>query len=81
MISIWSGFNLVTVYFFSPETFAPIILTQRAKAQRKAGDLNAISEHEIKMSGKSVIQTIRLSAAKVFLLLSLEPILSLLCVW
>ena len=81
MVLIWSAANIFLIYFFSPETFAPIILTNKAKALRKRGNENAVSEHEIKMAGKSVSQTIIISSKRVFLMLIFEPILLLLCIW
>ena len=80
--NIWAACQLVLLYFFAPETFAPIILTKRArKLRRSTGNERLYAAHERYIGNKSLTGAIVQSATKPFLLLANEYMLTLLCVW
>ncbi|KDN52663.1 MFS general substrate transporter [Tilletiaria anomala UBC 951] len=82
VIAIWSAIQWVLILMFLPETYAPMILTQRARALRKeTGNDLWRSEHECKNADRSLCQTLAVSVMRVPQLLVLEPMLLLLCLW
>ncbi|EPQ30350.1 uncharacterized protein PFL1_01876 [Pseudozyma flocculosa PF-1] len=82
VINIWSACTLVAIYFFAPETYAPIILAKRARRLRKqTGDDKLYAQHERNIGQKSVVRTIATSCTRPFELLINEYMLALLCIW
>ncbi|KAL9935367.1 hypothetical protein V8E36_005715 [Tilletia maclaganii] len=84
VILIWSGVTWVLLYFFAPETFAPIILCQTAqkyREEKKDGSDRWWAKHERVVASKSISQSITSNCTKVFKLLALEPMLLALCIW
>jgi multidrug resistance protein len=82
VIIIWSFVQFLLVVFCAPETFAPQILIKKAKAKRKqTGDNTFYAQHERTLAEKSLPKTVAASSSRVFLLLALEPMLLLLCLW
>jgi hypothetical protein len=72
----------VALLFGAPETYAPTLLTQKAKRVRAStGDQGYYAKHEQDLAGKSLSKTVLISGTRVFSLLVLEPMLLLLCVW
>lgn len=82
MITIWSFINLVALTAFAPETFHPVLLSRRARQLRNTtGDASYYAKHELVLEGKSLLSTISASSTRVAKLLTLEPMLLLLCIW
>lgn len=82
VITIWSFFVWIALLFGAPETFAPTLLSKKArKMRRDTGDEALYSQHQIDIADKSLIATIAVTGSRVFLLLVLEPMLFLLCLW
>ncbi|KAN0064742.1 hypothetical protein ACQY0O_001797 [Thecaphora frezii] len=81
-INIWSGCTLFALVLLAPETFAPIILTKRARKLRKqTGNEKLYAAHERSIGRKSITRTIFASCTKPFMLLVHEYMLTLLCIW
>ncbi|PWN32616.1 MFS general substrate transporter [Meira miltonrushii] len=81
VIIIWSFVQLILVAF-TPETFPPQLLIQKARRIRKeTGNNSYYAQHERDLAAKSLVKTIAVSGSRVFLLLALEPMLLLLCLW
>ncbi|EST05577.1 Major facilitator superfamily [Kalmanozyma brasiliensis GHG001] len=81
-INIWSSVMLAILFFFGPETYAPALLTSRAKRLRKeTGNQELYAEHEHVIAGKSLVKTIVTSTTRPFELLVKEVMLLLLCLW
>lgn len=82
MIIIWSFVQLLLVAFFTPETFPGKRLILKARRLRKeTGDPSYYAQHERTLAQKSLATTVAVSGSRVFLLLTLEPMLLLLCLW
>lgn len=82
VIIIWSFVQLILVIALAPETFAPHLLINKARKIRKeTGDDSFYTQHERELAEKSLTKTIAISSSRVFLLLALEPMLFLLCLW
>lgn len=81
VIIIWSFVQLIFI-IFTPETFAPHLLINKArKLRKKTGDNSYYAQHERSLAEKSLSKTLAISSSRVFLLLALEPMLFLLCFW
>lgn len=78
LLAIWSFFILVSLYFFVPETYHPVLLRQRAIALREAtGDPRYRAP--IEKLDRSITRTVLYSCTRPFQLLIFEPMVSLLC--
>lgn len=81
-INIWSAVMLAILILFGPETYAPALLTSRAKRLRKeTGNQQLYAEHEHVIAEKSLVMTIVTSTTRPFQLLVREVMLLLLCLW
>ncbi|CAG8210250.1 unnamed protein product [Penicillium olsonii] len=70
-----SGFTLVVLVFFLPETYAPTILSQRAARVRKiTGDPKCVSESELQLQDVTKKEVIFEALVRPFQLCFLEPI-------
>lgn len=77
---IWTFCMALGVVFLCPETFGPVLLAKKAKRLRKTtGNQNLYAPFEV--MDKSLIHTIKTNCSRPFMLLSLDPILLLLCVY
>ncbi|OJJ69763.1 hypothetical protein ASPBRDRAFT_56567 [Aspergillus brasiliensis CBS 101740] len=76
---LWvSGFTLVLLFFFLPETFAPNILSRRARRIRRiVNDQRYASESEIEISQVASRDVLFESLVRPFVLCFLEPIVFL----
>ncbi|OJZ85535.1 hypothetical protein ASPFODRAFT_137756 [Aspergillus luchuensis CBS 106.47] len=76
---LWvSGFTLVLLFFFLPETFAPNILSRRARRIRRiVNDQRYASESEIEISQVASRDVVFESLVRPFVLCFLEPIVFL----
>ncbi|GAC94156.1 multidrug transporter [Pseudozyma hubeiensis SY62] len=82
LINIWSAVMLAILVLFGPETYAPALLTKRAKRlRRETGNAELYAEHEKVVAEKSMIRTIVTSTTRPFELLVKEVMLLLLCLW
>ena len=80
--TIWAACQWIAIFFFLPETYHPSLQSKKAARIRKeTGDDSYRSRHEITYSQKSLKQTLWLSTKRVPQLLTLEPMLFLLCLW
>jgi multidrug resistance protein len=71
VLMMWSGVNWLLLFFFVPETYAPVLLRRKARALRKeTGDERY--KAPIEMMNKSVTKTVILSCWRPFQLLVLE---------
>ncbi|KAI5807347.1 major facilitator superfamily domain-containing protein [Peziza echinospora] len=78
VLIIWAAVMLVLILAFSPETYHPVLLKQKAQKLRKeTGEQRYWSELE--RLNKSIPHTIALSVARPFQLLWFEPMVLLLC--
>jgi multidrug resistance protein len=71
VLMMWAGVNWLLLYFFVPETYAPVLLRRKARKLRKeTGD----ERHKapIEMMNKSVAKTVVMSCTRPFQLLVLE---------
>lgn len=79
---IWSFVQLLFIIFATPETFGPKLLIMKARRLRKQTGNNAyFAQHERVLAEKSLLRTVLISSSRVFQLLTLEPLLTLLCLW
>ncbi|KAF7116121.1 hypothetical protein CNMCM5793_004141 [Aspergillus hiratsukae] len=76
---LWvSGFSLVLIFFFLPETFAPNILSRRARRIRRiTGDQRYASEAEIEIAQVAPRDVLFEAIVRSFVLCFLEPIVLL----
>ncbi|PWN91107.1 MFS general substrate transporter [Acaromyces ingoldii] len=81
--TIWSFLAIIAIFFFAPETYGPIVLVNRARRLRResGGQHDYTTSHEEYMATQSVINTISVNMAKIPMLLALEPMLTILCLW
>jgi multidrug resistance protein len=71
VLMMWSGVNWLMLFFFVPETYAPVLLRRKARALRKeTGDERY--KAPIEMMNKSVTKTVLWSCIRPFQLLVLE---------
>ncbi|CAA7267626.1 unnamed protein product [Cyclocybe aegerita] len=82
LMFIFSGLTLLTGYFLTPETYAPVLLRRRAQKLQKAsnGTIQYISRHDLN-SPKSFAQVMRTNLSRPFLFLVTEPIVLLLAIY
>ncbi|SPO25355.1 related to multidrug resistant protein [Ustilago trichophora] len=81
-INIWSAVMLVILIFFGPESYAPVLLANKAKRMRsETGNQQLYAEHERVVAEKSLARTILTSSTRPFQLLVREAMLLLLCLW
>ncbi|KAF3395955.1 Caffeine resistance protein 5 [Penicillium rolfsii] len=74
-----SGFTLVLLVFFLPETYAPNILCRRAARVRKiTGDSNCVSESELELQSVTKKELLFEALVRPFQLCFLEPVVFLL---
>ncbi|PWN33775.1 MFS general substrate transporter [Meira miltonrushii] len=79
---IWSFIQLLALFFFTPETLASVILAKRAKKLRKeTGNQQLYTQHERKLASMTPLNALLQNVKRVFVLLALEPLLVLLCIW
>ncbi|RMD41239.1 hypothetical protein DV735_g3914, partial [Chaetothyriales sp. CBS 134920] len=79
-LMIFSGVLLVTIALFVPETYAPVLLREKAKKKRKqTGDLRW--KAPIEVSEKSIAATVGRSLYRPFLILFFEPMCFALCLF
>ncbi|CBQ72989.1 related to multidrug resistant protein [Sporisorium reilianum SRZ2] len=82
LINIWSAVMLAILVFFGPETYAPALLTARAKRLRtETRNHDLYAEHEHVVAQKSLTKTILTSTTRPFELLVRQVMLLLLCLW
>ena len=71
VLMMWAGVNWLLLFFFVPETYAPVLLRRKARALRKeTGDERY--KAPIEMMNKSVTKTVLWSCIRPFQLLVLE---------
>jgi multidrug resistance protein len=71
VLMMWSGVNWMLLFFFVPETYAPVLLRRKARQLRKdTGDDRW--KAPIEMMNKSVTKTVMWSCIRPFQLLTLE---------
>lgn len=81
-INIWSAVMLAILVFFGPESYAPVLLSKKAKGLRKETGSDALyAQHEGVVAQKSLASTILTSSTRPFQLLVREAMLLLLCLW
>ncbi|KAF8964653.1 major facilitator superfamily domain-containing protein [Flammula alnicola] len=82
LIFIFSAINLVAGYFLTPETYAPVLLRQRAAKLTEAsnGVIHYVSIHDQNRS-KSFAQVMRTNLSRPFIFLVTEPIVLLLAIY
>ncbi|EAW13822.1 MFS transporter [Aspergillus clavatus NRRL 1] len=80
VLLIWTGVLLVSLIFFVPETYHPVLLRHKAEKLRKeTGDDRWKAPME--RTNRSVAQTILRSCYRPWLLLALEPMCLNLCIF
>ncbi|KAJ6141653.1 hypothetical protein N7470_010043 [Penicillium chermesinum] len=80
VLMIWTGVILISVIFFVPETYHPVLLRRKAQKLRKeTGDDRWIAP--IEKMNRSVAQTVLRSMYRPILLLVLEPMCLNLCLF
>lgn len=80
VLIIWSAIMLVAITIFVPETYAPVVLRNKARKKRaETGDERWKAKIEI--MDKSVTKTILRSLYRPFLLLFLDPMCFSLCLF
>ncbi|EXJ93232.1 hypothetical protein A1O3_01789 [Capronia epimyces CBS 606.96] len=78
VLLIWSGVMLVTIIFFVPETYMPVVLRTKARRKRKeTGDERWKAPIEI--MERSIFWTVVRSLYRPFMLLFMEPMCFNLC--
>lgn len=78
VLMMWAGVNWLLIFFFVPETYAPVLLRKKARKLRKeTGDRRW--KAPIEMLNKSVTRTVMWSCVRPFQLLVLEPMCLNLC--
>ncbi|KAL6243200.1 hypothetical protein RBB50_009751 [Rhinocladiella similis] len=75
-LMIWIGVLMVLFYFFSPETYAPLLLRRKNERLRRQGGL----EVDEKLQPQGLGRTILISCTRPFKLLVLEYMLLSLCI-
>ncbi|KAF9562141.1 MFS general substrate transporter [Agrocybe pediades] len=82
LMFIFSAISLIYGYFFTPETYAPVLLRRRATKLSGAsnGRIHYISIHDLHQP-KSFGQVIRTNLSRPFVFLVTEPIVLLLAVY
>ncbi|CAO1625593.1 unnamed protein product [Jaminaea pallidilutea] len=79
---IWTFVQLLVVIVVMPETYGPKLLMARARRLRKqTGRQEYYTAHEKKLKESDAKKTMRSTLTRVPQLLSLEPMLLLLCIW
>lgn len=78
---IWTFVQLLAVVLLAPETYAPKILTLRARKLRKQTGNEALHSEQEKSAQKIGLKDFTSTLTKVPMLLALEPMLLLLCIW
>lgn len=79
---IWSFVEFLALFFFTPETLASVILAKRAQKLRKeTGNDQIYAQHEHKLASMTPMNALLQNVKRVFVLLALEPLLVLLCIW
>lgn len=79
---IWTFCQLLAVAFLSPETYAPKLLTLRARKLRKeTGNEKLYSQQEQAVKDMNFKRQMVMFITRVPMLLALEPMLLLLCIW
>jgi len=80
IILIWAGIEIVAIALLVPETYAPVVLRNKAKKKRaETGDDSW--KAKIEVTDKSISRTIVLSLYRPFLLLFLDPMSFSLCLF
>lgn len=78
VLLIWAGVNWLLIFFFVPETYAPVLLRRKARKLREdTGDERW--KAPIEMMNRSVGKTVAWSCVRPFQLLFLEPMCLNLC--
>ncbi|KAF8160601.1 major facilitator superfamily domain-containing protein [Pholiota molesta] len=82
LMFIFSAVNLITGYFFTPETYAPVLLRWRAERLFKAsgGHVHYVSVHHQDQT-KSFGQVMRTNLSRPFIFLVTEPIVLFLAIY
>ncbi|SNX84327.1 related to multidrug resistant protein [Melanopsichium pennsylvanicum] len=81
-INIWSSVMLLILIFFGPESYAPVLLANKARRLRfQTGNNELYAQHEKAVAQKSLLSTIVISTTRPFQLLVQEVMLLLLCLW
>ncbi|KAF5365776.1 hypothetical protein D9758_003157 [Tetrapyrgos nigripes] len=83
LMFIFSCASLITGYFFAPETYAPVLLRQRAKKLMKFsnGSTHYVSKYDLNGRSKSFSQLIFTNLSRPFVFMVTEPIVSLFAVY
>ncbi|TGZ76321.1 MFS general substrate transporter, partial [Ascodesmis nigricans] len=76
---IWSGFQLLGLYFLVPESYHPVLLRHHAHHLRKTVDPRYHAP--IELSTRSIPHTIATFCTRPFELLIMEPMLTFLCIF
>lgn len=80
VLLIWSGIMIFLIIFIVPETYAPVVLRQKARKLRLAtGDKKYKAKIEI--VEKSIVRTVLKSLYRPFLILFLDPMCFSLCLF
>ena len=80
VLLIWAAIELIAIVLFVPETYAPVVLRNKAKKLRKdTGDDSWRATIEI--SEKSITTTVLRSLYRPFLILFLDPMCFSLCLF
>lgn len=80
LILIWAGIELVAIALLVPETYAPVVLRNKARKKRaETGDDSW--KANIEVTEKSILKTVALSLYRPFLLLFLDPMCFSLCLF
>lgn len=80
VLLIWSGIMVLLIVFVVPETYAPVVLRNKArKLRRDTGDDRYMAK--IEMVEKSIARTVLKSLYRPFLILFLDPMCFSLCLF
>ncbi|KAK5701999.1 hypothetical protein LTR97_004817 [Elasticomyces elasticus] len=78
VLLIWAGIQWISIFFFVPETYAPVLLRRKAiKLRKETGDQNW--KAPIEKMDRSVLTTVSWSIVRPFQLLIFEPMCLNLC--
>lgn len=80
LLLIWAGVVLVAISVLVPETYAPVVLRDKAKKKRaETGDDSWKAKLEV--SDKSIVWTVAHSLYRPFLMLFMDPMCFCLCLF
>ncbi|KAK3668312.1 hypothetical protein LTR22_000997, partial [Elasticomyces elasticus] len=79
VLLIWAGIQWISIFFFVPETYAPVLLRRKAiKLRKETGDESW--KAPIEKMDRSVLTTVSWSIVRPFQLLVFEPMCLNLCI-